>query len=165
MSVTVPVLRDHIDYTAWASARLVEAAGRLSPEELTRDFLTADKTVLGTLMHVYSSERLWLARVKGDPFPGLPTEAEHNLAFLQTAWPELYGRWREWASSLNPESPTREVSYRDLKQNSWKQPLWQIILHVVNHSTHHRGQASGFLRSMGHTPPSLDLIAFYRGQK
>jgi uncharacterized damage-inducible protein DinB len=33
---------------------------------------------------------------------------------------------------------------------------------VVNHGTHHRGQVSGFLRSMGHTPPALDLIAYYR---
>jgi len=41
-------------------------------------------------------------------------------------------------------------------------PLWQILLHVVNHATHHRGQVSGFLRAMGHTPPPLDLIAFYR---
>jgi uncharacterized damage-inducible protein DinB len=40
--------------------------------------------------------------------------------------------------------------------------LWKIVLHVVNHGTHHRGQASGFLRAMGHVPPPLDLIAYYR---
>jgi uncharacterized damage-inducible protein DinB len=165
MSVSIHALQDHIGYTAWASARIVEAAAGLSGEELTRDFLTADKSVVGTLLHIYSADHIWLARVKGDPFPGLPTEAEHNLAFLQTAWPELYAKWRVWASSLNPESPTREVTYRDLKQNLWKQPLWQIILHVVNHASHHRGQVSGFLRTMGHTPPPLDLSAYHRGQK
>jgi uncharacterized damage-inducible protein DinB len=35
-------------------------------------------------------------------------------------------------------------------------------LHLVNHGTHHRGQISGFLRAMDHTPPPLDLIAYYR---
>ena len=164
MSVSPLVLQDHVGYTAWASARLIEAASHLSPEELNRDFLTADKSVLGTLVHIYSADRLWLARIKGEPFPGLPTEAERTLAFIQTAWPELYQRWRAWASSLTNESPAREVTYRDLKQNQWKQPLWQIILHVVNHGSHHRGQVSGFMRAMGHTPPPLDLAAYHRGQ-
>jgi uncharacterized damage-inducible protein DinB len=104
-----------------------------------------------------------LARIKGEPFPGPVAENERNLAHLQTAWPELLTRWRVWASSVTGESPLREVTYRDLKQNQWKQPLWQIILHVVNHATHHRGQAAGFIRTMGYTPPVLDLAAYHRG--
>jgi len=35
---------------------------------------------------------------------------------------------------------------------------------VVNHATHHRGQAVGFIRAMGHQPPKLDLIFYYREQ-
>jgi uncharacterized damage-inducible protein DinB len=143
--------------------RLLEAAAPLSPDELNRDFQTADQSVLGTLLHIYFADRLWLARIKGDPFPGVLADSERNLAYLQTAWPELHQRWRGWAGSLTNESPAREINYRDLKQNQWKQPLWQIILHVVNHGTHHRGQVSGFLRTMGHTPPVLDLSAYLRG--
>jgi uncharacterized damage-inducible protein DinB len=165
MSVTPQVLQDHIGYTAWASGRLVDAAAKLSPEELNRDFLTADKSVLGSLVHIYFADRLWLARIKGEPFPGLPTEAERTLIHLQTAWPELYARWRSWADSLTPESPLREVSYVDLKQNQHKQPLWQIVLHVVNHGTHHRGQVAGFLRSLGHIPPPIDMVFYHRGQR
>ena len=56
------------------------------------------------------------------------------------------------------------LAYRDLKGRAYEQPLWQLILHVVNHGTHHRGQVSGFLRSLGHVPPPLDLVAYYRQQ-
>ena len=56
----------------------------------------------------------------------------------------------------------RVISYKDMRGNAYAQPVWQIILHLVNHGTPHRGQISGFLRSMGHTPPPLDLIAYYR---
>jgi uncharacterized damage-inducible protein DinB len=164
MPVSPQVIADHLDYTAWATRRLVEAAALLSPEELDRDFLTADRSVLGTLVHVFAADRVWLARVQGAPFPGAPTEVERNLPFLQTAFPELHQRWREWASSLTPESPSLEIAYSDLKGHPWKQPLWQIVLHVVNHASHHRGQVSGFLRSMGHTPPPLDLAAYHRRQ-
>lgn len=164
MALSPRVLQDHIDYTAWATLRLVKAAAQLSGEELSRDFLTADRSVIGTLVHIYFADRIWLARVQGAPFPGLPTEAESNLGHLQTALPELHDRWRQWASSLTVESPNREIKYSDIKGNQWKQPLWQIILHVVNHASHHRGQVSGFIRAMGHTPPPIDLSFYHRGQ-
>jgi uncharacterized damage-inducible protein DinB len=48
-----------------------------------------------------------------------------------------------------------------MRGRSFRQALVVIVLHVVNHGTHHRGQASGFLRAMGHTPPELDLDLYY----
>ena len=41
-------------------------------------------------------------------------------------------------------------------------PAWQIVMHVVNHATLHRGQAMGMLRQMGMAPPHTDLMMFYR---
>ena len=56
MPVSADTLRLQLDYTAWASQRLMDAAAQLSSEELTRDFKTADKTVLDTLVHVYAAD-------------------------------------------------------------------------------------------------------------
>ena len=70
--------------------------------------------------------------------------------------------WKEFAAQLTDRDAQSKISYHDLKGNAWEQPLWQILLHVVNHGSHHRGQVSGFLRAMGQNPPPLDLIAFYR---
>jgi uncharacterized damage-inducible protein DinB len=117
---------------------------------------------MGTLTHVFGADRLWLARVEGAAFPGVPTEAERNLGFLTRAWPALYDGWRKWARGLTDENVLAPLAYHDLKGNPWTTPIWQIVLHVVNHGTHHRGQVSGFLRAMGKTPPPLDLIAYYR---
>ena len=117
---------------------------RLSPEDLTRDFQTADRSVLGTLAHIYASDRVWLSRVAGTPFPGFTTDADRTLAVLQNDWPALHDRWREWAAALTGESAASILDYQDLKGNPWRQSVWQIVLHVVNHATHHRGQVSGF---------------------
>jgi len=161
MPVSVDTLRLQLDYSAWASQRLLDAAAKLSAEELNRDFQTADKTVLDTLVHVYAADRIWLARVLGQQRSFRDPE-DRDLALLQTEWPALHERWKLWLRDFTDGDVTRVIDYQDLKGRAYSQPVWQILLHVVNHGTHHRGQVSGFLRSMGHTPPPLDLIAFYR---
>lgn len=163
--VTPEALRDHVEYSAWASGRLVEASFSLSPEELARDFQTADRSVIGTLAHIYAADRVWFSRLAGAPYPGFVTDSDRTMAVLQNEWPVLHARWREWAAGLNEESADSVLDYKDLKGNAWRQPVWQLVLHVVNHATHHRGQVSGFLRAMGHTPPPIDLIAYYRKQQ
>jgi len=160
---TLPdVLRDHLNYTAWASSKLVEAASVLNPQELMRDFATADHNVLGTLVHVYA-DRIWLGRIEGNP-PAqfIVPEQDMLLSVLTNDWPALHQRWKQWAALLTEDSINKDISYKSTKGDPFVTPLWQIILHVVNHGTHHRGLVSGFLRAMGHTPPSLDLAGFYR---
>jgi uncharacterized damage-inducible protein DinB len=163
MAMLADVLRNHLNYTAWASSKLVDGASALTPEELMRDFATADHSVLGTLVHVYAADRIWLGRIKGKP-PArfLVPEQDMHLAVLRSDWPALLERWKQWAALLTEESIHRDISYKSTKGDAFVTPTWQIVLHVVNHATHHRGQVSGFLRAMGHIPPSLELTAFYR---
>jgi uncharacterized damage-inducible protein DinB len=162
MSVSPAVLRSQIDYTAWASLRLLEAAAQLTPEELTHDFETADRGILGTLAHIFAGDRIWLARFTAAPIPGFITDADRDLATLRTSWPALLDQWKLWAAGLTDDQVVAPLAYTDIRGNHWTQPLWQLVLHVVNHGTHHRGQVSGFLRSLGHTPPPLDLHVYYR---
>lgn len=161
--VPASTLQTHLRYTAWASKRLVDAAAALTPEELTRDFGTSEKSVLGTLVHVFAADRIWMARVEGVALARFfDPETDMHLSTLQNEWPALLDRWQSYAASLTEETAAQPIAYRDLKGNPYQSPPWQIILHLVNHGTHHRGQAAGMLRSMGKTPPVLDLIAFYR---
>lgn len=161
MTVPVDVLCTHLRYSSWASARIVQAASALSAEELTRDFKSADKHVLGTLAHVYAADRAWLGRIEGaSPVRFIDPDVDIRLSVLQQAWPALLARWQAWAESLADASVG--VSYKDLQGNTHTTPLWQIVLHVVNHASHHRGQAAAMIRAMGHTPPPLDLIRYYR---
>jgi uncharacterized damage-inducible protein DinB len=131
--------------------------------ELTKDFGTADHSILGTLTHVYAADRVWFGRIQGNP-PArfLDPERDMHLAVLQNDWPALLARWKEWSATLTESSIQDQLAYKDLKGDSFVSPIWQILLHVVNHGTHHRGQVSGFLRALGYTPPRNDLIAYYR---
>jgi uncharacterized damage-inducible protein DinB len=164
MPISADILRNHLSYTAWASQRLVGAASKLSAEELNRDFKSADHSILGTLVHVFAADRIWLARVSNAPPAPFTTEADYHLEVLQNDWPALQEGWRKYGDSMTDEAAGGTIAYKDTKGNAYSQPLWQIILHVVNHGTHHRGQVSGFLRALGQTPPPLDLAAYFREQ-
>jgi uncharacterized damage-inducible protein DinB len=162
MPASADTLRLHLDYSAWASNRMLEAAGKLTEEELNRDFKTSDKCVVSTLAHAFAADRIWLQRIHGNVQNTFIDDNDRRLGTLKTEWPALQQRWKDWAGPLSDQDVVKKISYKDLKGNPYESPLWQILLHVVNHATHHRGQVSGFLRAMGHTPPPLDLIAFYR---
>jgi uncharacterized damage-inducible protein DinB len=156
------LIRSHWEYNVWASARLLAAVSQLSPQDLTKDFGTADRSVAGTLVHIFRSERIWLARLDRE-FQAAPnTSEDEELRSLQAQWPTLHERWREY---LAGEIDTSQImTYKDLKGNQWSQPFWQLLLHIVNHGSHHRGQVSGFIRALGHVPPSLDVVLYYRTQ-
>lgn len=162
MAVAASVLRTHIDFTAWASMTLLDAAAKLSEEELTRDFGTADRSVLGTLFHIFAADRIWLSRVENKPRPFIEEGEPVSIEALQQEWPALLDRWKQWAAGLTEAQASGNLDHTDLQGRHWSLPLWQVVLHVVNHATHHRGQVVGFIRALGHVPPPLDLVRYYR---
>ena len=94
MPVSADRLRLHLDYSTWASRRLVDAAANLSADEQTRDFKTSDNNVLGTLAHVFAGDRVWLSRVKGETPSPFITPEDRRLEVLQNDWPALQQRWK-----------------------------------------------------------------------
>jgi uncharacterized damage-inducible protein DinB len=162
MHVSLEALRAHIDYDIWANRRILDAAAALTPDELTRDFGSADKSILGTLLHVYGGSVVWIERVYGTSLRARPYDEHATLETLHAAWPMVWERWKGYVGGLTAESAEAEIGYSTFKGDAFHSPAWQIILHVVNHGTHHRGQAAGFMRSLGKTPPALDLMQYYR---
>ncbi|HVW87526.1 MAG TPA: DinB family protein [Bryobacteraceae bacterium] len=157
------LIRNHIEYTIWATNRLIEVSANLTPDELHRDFGTADKSIQGTLTHLMRAERTWFRRIhEGTPSIPWGFAADGQWETLAAEWPRIHQDWRDWAAALSDADAEAILDYTDLKGQRWSQPIWQIVLHVVNHATHHRGQISGFLRATGKTPPPLDFIAFVR---
>lgn len=162
MHVSIDTLKLHIDYTIWATQRVLEAAAALTPAELNRDFETADKSVLGTLLHIYSADFAWIERTDGRSVTAVPYAKDASLEWLQKEWPRVWERWKVYVGGLTEEAAEIEIAYRTLKGDPYRSAPWQIVMHVVNHASHHRGQAAGFMRSMGKTPPVLDLMYYYR---
>ena len=70
---------------------------------------------------------------------------------------------RGFATGLTDQRVAEAMDYRLLSGQGGRSPLWQMMQHMVNHASYHRGQVTTMLRQLGAAPPkSLDLITFYR---
>jgi len=54
------------------------------------------------------------------------------------------------------------VVYKTTKGQPMRDVLWQIIAHMVNHSTQHRSEAAMLLTGCGRSPGDLDRIVSLR---
>ena len=162
MSIDKAILDRHLAYTSWATHHLLNAVSAIPQDQLQHNFNTADRTIVGTLAHVFAADRVWFDRVTGHRRSAFIEERDRNMEVLRTEWPELLSSWRKWLAEYKHDL-MQPIAYQDMAGNPHQSSACEIVLHVVNHGTHHRGQVSGFLRSLGHTPPPLDLIRFYRG--
>lgn len=130
-------IRELFAYNRWANHRLFEAAAGLDDEGFTRHLGGSFPTVRDTLAHIVGAEWIWLARWHGDSPKGAPES--WDLAALAGI-----------------------IAYRTMRGEPFAQPLGQLLRHVVNHSSYHRGQVASQLRELGVTVPATDLVLFYR---
>ena len=58
---------------------------------------------------------------------------------------------------------TEQIDYKTMKGDAYSNTAEEILVHVINHGTFHRGQVITMLRELGFTQfPSTDLITFLR---
>ena len=82
---------------------------------------------------------------------------------VRTAWVPLERDIRAFVEGLGAEGLVRSLEYRSLAGQPATSQFWEMIAHVVNHGTYHRGQIATFLRQLGGTPAqSTDMIVFFR---
>lgn len=156
-------LVQHLRYTVWASQKLLDAASALDAAEQTRDFGASHNSITGTLRHIYLADRIWLSRLTGNSRRTIADSGEPlSLAALRDEWLPLLQRLIAWVESLDEAGVATVIDYQTLDGAALRTPVWQIVLHVVNHATLHRGQIVGMIRQLGHKPPLTDLIYYYR---
>lgn len=157
-------LRTLLDYHYWARDRMLEALEPLTAEQLDRDMGNSFKSIRDTVTHVYAAEWAWYSRWQGtSPDKLLPADMFHDLAAVRLAWTDLEAKVRAYLEQLGEANVTQVIEYRLLSGQPGASPFWQMLQHVVNHASYHRGQVTTMLRQLGAQPAKpLDMIAFYR---
>jgi uncharacterized damage-inducible protein DinB len=163
--MTAQEARLHIRYSGWASRKLVEAAANLTPEERTRPMNVSHESLQRTLGHVYHADLIWYIRTVDSSLPAPDWDEPPSMESLNSDWKALQQKWESWADSLADSDLERVAHYKLMNGNPGDSLVWQIVNHVVNHGTLHRGQVVAMLRQLGAKPPATDIIYYYRELK
>ncbi len=162
--MTLQDLKTMLDYHYWARDRLLDALEPLTPDQFTRDLGSSFKSVRDTTAHTYAAEWAWYERWHGrSPTALLPYDQFADVASLRSAWTAHEAKMRAYVDGLDAAGVERVIDYKLLNGSAGSTPLWQMLQHVVNHASYHRGQVTTMLRQLGASPAKpMDMIAFYR---
>jgi uncharacterized damage-inducible protein DinB len=157
-------LRTLLDYHYWARDRMLAALDSLPSDQFTRDLGNSFKSVRDTAAHIYGAEWVWYHRwLDKSPTSFMLFDKFGDSNSLWDAWTELERQVRTFVEDLGPAGIERAFDYRLFSGVAGRSVFWQMLQHVVNHASYHRGQITTMLRQLGAAPPkSMDLITFYR---
>jgi len=152
------------DYSDWANQKLAVAARRLSAEQFTAAQPTTYHSLRGIMVHILVSHQVWLSRCREGRMPAaLPVQDEFpDWARFESRLQQEVAAWRAYLETLDEADVQHSVAYTTSRGETFLTPLWQIAVHLVNHTTQHRSEAAEVLTRLGFSPGDLDVIWYLR---
>ena len=155
-------IRQLYDYNRWADRRILAMASRLTNEDFIRSMGNSFSSVRDTFSHILGAEWIWLERWQGrSPKTLLDGASFPTVQSLESRWETVERDQAQFIEALTSQRLVEELPYLNQGGQRYSYPLWQQMVHVVNHSSYHRGQITTLLRQLGAEAASTDLLVYY----
>jgi uncharacterized damage-inducible protein DinB len=172
-------------YNRWANDRMFSALEKLSEAQFTAPIPSSFPSIWETVFHILGAEWLWLQRWKGisprataadvnvnsetlshlTPVK-MPTAQELlTVAALRSFADALERERQDFLATVTSDRLQAQLQFNDMAGTPYAEPLVQLLQHLVNHGTYHRGQVTTLLRQAGAETGSLDMLFFFREQQ
>lgn len=158
-TISLTTLNELFDYNYWARDRQLEVCATLTEERFLRPMGSSFSSLRDTLAHLAAVEWLWLERWRGrTPKTLWAAEEFPTLTALSDRWRAVEAEMREYVAGLSEEALARSETYINTRGQTWTYDLWQMIVHLLNHQTYHRGQVTTLLRQLGAHPAGVEYL-------
>lgn len=148
-------------YGSWATRRLLAAAQDVSDEAFRRSTGGSFPSLQATFDHLWGAERLWLDRwVGGAPAKAPSLGPNATPKDFVDAWEPVWDGQAAFVAALADASLDAAFDYRNQRGEPARVGTRDMLIHVANHGTYHRGQIASQLRLVGGTPVSTDYLVF-----
>lgn len=145
-------------YNQWANNLIIKALEQA-------DSRTTE--MVNLLAHINRAQEIWLSRIlhTGNSQGGPELWPEEKFDEIKKQLQESSEEWAEFIETMNEDHFKEEHQYANSKGKLFTSSMEDVIIHVINHSTHHRAQISQLLREQGDNPPPTDYIFYSREEK
>ena len=157
-------LRMLMRYRAWANSKLYSALGELPEIELTNPRHIVFGNLLRTLNHVHTIDLVWQAHLQGAPHGFTTRTPDVVMSFLRlcAAKAALDAWYIRYAEEMSDGVGEEVVDFTFIGGGEGSMTRTDILLHVVNHTTYHRGHIAAMMYQIPARPPTTDLTVFLR---
>lgn len=160
--ISVDYVRTMMAYGTWMNGRMLDDCARIADADRTRDLGAYFKSLHGTLDHLLWGDLIWMGR-----FDGVAVPAGTVSDLICPHWDDLVAlrrstdeRMQAWADGVvTTEWLAAPFSYVSKLANRRRTlPAWVMVTHMLNHGTHHRGQATTLMMQLGIDPGVTDML-------
>ncbi len=138
-------------YNAWANHRIIEVLER---EQVK------DEKILSIFGHLVCAQLIWFNRFKDLPKSPLQLWGKYSLLELKAIAEEAS---RSWLGFIDEEDRfDRMLKYNNYVGDYYETNIRDLMTHLVNHCTYHRGQIAVLLRERGLEPINTDFVTYDR---
>lgn len=158
------VFVQYATYNGWANKALLNLVETLPETQQRAEVRSSFPGLFKTTLHMLDAESIWWQRLKLQEKVLRPSDSfTGNFSDLSKEVQHQDKLWFDWMNSATEHSLQHEFIYYNSKKERFKQPVYQMLLHLFNHNTYHRGQLVTMLRQLGAEKfPSTDFIAWSR---
>ena len=161
------VLSQYAAYNLWANQKLITLV--LGLDESKQDELVKSSFpgLKQTLLHIWDAENIWWQRMKLQERIIVPSENfKGTMKDLVNELNQQSRQWYDWVVASTESSLDHVFHYYNKEKEHFKMPIYQMLHHVFNHGTYHRGQLINMLRQLGMEKlPSTDFSTWTRTLK
>jgi len=160
------MLQRYAAYNVWANHKLIFAMEPFGETAWFTELPSSFNTLYKTVLHIWDAESIWWQRMRMHESFIIPSKTfDPSPKDACNGWLQQSMQWEEFVKSpqLDEEALLSQLHYKNLKGEAFVQPVSDIIHHVFNHSTYHRGQLITMMHALGATNfPATDYVHWAR---
>ena len=160
------ILTQYASYNVWANERIANAVLSQPAELQQKNMVSSFSSLQSTLQHIWYAENIWWQRLLLVENIQPVSNGQYSMDEIAAGLIDQSKKWFDWVEKSKPHALEHVFAYRNSKKEQFKQPVFQVLMHMFNHATYHRGQIVTMLRQLGvERIPATDFIVFTRSKK
>jgi uncharacterized damage-inducible protein DinB len=158
------LLQQYASYHVWANQTLTDSILKLPEEVQVKEVKSSFNSLYKTLLHMWDAENIWWQRLKMHDIIHPPSaHFKGNTRDLVNGMLHQNRLWESWIQNAQLAALEHVFHYQNSKKEKFRQPTFEMLMHLFNHGTYHRGQLVTMLRALEITEiPGTDFILWTR---